>query len=196
MTPEQIKEFNSKAESVQVEEHCYRFGRVDGYYTRHVYDFNIHGEQYHIKYADWTNGGSYTVVWKGEEKNYPEKAIGLSSSYSEWARDRRGVSLGDTIKFIRENPMRFSEYYDEMAKNCDSCGRFPTSHIERMCKDIMIMQPESKLREIKERDLQNIEELLKSANDRKNLEEKERKAQELLTEYEQLEQKDRSVDNK
>ncbi len=195
MTPEQIKKFNNKAEPVHVEEHRYRFGRIDGYYTRHVYDFNINGEQYHIKGADWTNGGSYTVVWKGEEQNYPEKAMGLSSSRSEWARNQRGVSFGAVIKFISENPMRFSVYYYIFAEDCDSCGRFPTPHIESMCKDIMRMPRESKLREIKEIDLQNskedfINELLKSANDKKELKEKERQAQDLLTEYEKLEQKD------
>ena len=200
MTPEQIKKFNNKAEPVHVEEHRYRFGRIDGYYTRHVYDFNINGEQYHIKGADWTNGGSYTVVWKGEEQNYPEKAMGLSSSRSEWARNQRGVSFGAVIKFISENPMRFSEYYDKIAEDCDSCGRFPTPHIENMCKDIMRMPRESKLREIKEIDLQNskedfIDELLKSVNDKKDLKEKERKAQYLLTEYEKLDQKDITLDN-
>ena len=35
-----------------------------------------------------------------------------------------------------------------------------------------------------------INELLKSANDKKELKEKERQAQDLLTEYEKLEQKD------
>ena len=104
------------------------------------------------------------------------------------------------IKFISENPMRFSEYYDKIAEDCDSCGRFPTQHIERMCKDIMRMPRESKLREIKEIDLQNskedfIDELLKSVNDKKDLKEKERKAQDLLTEYEKLDQKDITLDN-
>ena len=200
MTPEQIKKFNNKAEPIEVEEHCYKFGRVDGYYTRHVYDFNINGEQYHIKGADWTNGGSYTVVWKGKEQNYPEKAMGLSSSHSEWARNQRGVSMGAVIKFISENPMRFSEYYDKISGDYDSCGCFPTQHIESVCKDVMEMLPESKLREIKERDSQNsnesfIDELLKSANYKKELKEKERKAQDLLTEYEKLEQKDITLDN-
>ncbi len=191
MTPEQIEQFNHKTEPVQVKEHYYRYGKVDGYYTCNVYDFEINGEKYHIKNAEWTNGGNYTVVWKGEEENYPEIAMGLSSSYSEWARNQSGVNIDSMLSFISENPMRFSEYYDKRAKGSDCCGRFPASHIEKLCIDIMEMLPESKLRELKEQELKYpneefLEEVVGRATVRKVLKEQEKEAQNLLTEYEKL----------
>lgn len=188
MTPEQVQQFNHKAEPVQVAEHCYSYGRVDGFYNRSVLDFEINGEKYHIKGADWTNGGTYTVIWKGEEKNYPETAIGLSSSYSEWARNQRGVDKSSVIAFISENPKRFSEYYDSHAKNSDSCGLFPTRHIETLCEEIMEMSPESELKgkEIQYPEDEFLQKVVDSATARKTLSEKEKDAQGLLKEYEQL----------
>ena len=119
MTSEQIEKFNHKSEPIEVKEHHYKYGKVDGYYLRTVYDFEINGEKYHIKDADWTNGGHYTVIWKGEEENYPETAMGLSSSYSEWAKHVRGVDIGSVIEFINQNPNRFSKILDEYAEGYD-----------------------------------------------------------------------------
>ena len=192
MTPEQIEQFNHNSEPVKFKTHTYRFGRVDGYYNREVYDFELNGEKYHIKGADWTNGGSYTVVWKGEEKNYPETAIGICSSYSEWARNQCGIDKEKALDFISKNPMRFLKFYDKWANKSNSCGLFPTTHIESICKDIMEMEPESKLRELSEKvsqihDMDFVQEVANKAIIRKKLEDKEKGAKELLAEYEKLE---------
>ncbi len=190
MTPEQIEQFNHKAKPVQVKDHHYKYGRADGYYSRTVYDFEINGEKYHIKGADWTNGGNYTVVWKGEEENYPETAMGLSSSYSEWARHQSGVNIDSVIEFINQNPNRFSKFLDDHAKEQDCCGRFPAPHIERVCRDIMRMETESELEKSKN-DLQYpdesfLGEVVGRATAKKILTEQEKGAQDLLAEYEQL----------
>lgn len=199
MTPEQIEKFNHRSEPVEVKEHHYRYGRVDGYYSRTVYDFEINGEKYHIKGADWTNGGRYTVVWRGEEENYPETAMGLSSSYSEWARHQSGVNIDSVIEFINQNPNRFSKFLDEHAKGQDCCGLFPAPHIERLCRDIMRMETESELKKAKEQDMQYpdeafLGEVVGRATAKKVLTEQEKGAQDLLAEYEQLDpNKDKSI---
>ncbi len=192
MTPEQIKQFNHSAEKIETSEHSYTYGRVDGYYSRDVLDFEIDGKKFHIKSADWTNGGGYTIMWSGDDENYPEEGIGFSSSYSEWARAQRGVNKEWLMEAIAENPSRFAKYYDENKDISDSCGRFPTEHIEKIYSQIMQMEPESILRtrqsELAEPGQSNenafAERIVENATERVNVRKKDEAAKELLSEYE------------
>lgn len=204
MTPEQIQQFNHGVENIKTYEHSYTYGRVDGYYSRNVLDFEIDGKKYHIRDADWTNGGWYTIMWSGDEENYPEEGIGFSSSYSEWARAQSGVNEEWLMGAIAENPSRFAKYYDEYKDISDSCGRFPTKHIERIYREIMQMEPESKLRarqsEIAESDQSKeekafvgpnqpneeafAERIVENATERLDARKKDEAAKELLSEYE------------
>ena len=116
--------------------------------------------------------------------------MGLSSSYSEWARHQSGVNIDSVIEFINQNPNRFSKFLDDHAKEQDCCGRFPAPHIERVCRDIMRMETESELEKSKN-DLQYpdesfLGEVVGRATAKKILTEQEKGAQDLLAEYEQL----------
>ena len=192
MSPEQIQQFNYKAEPVEVKEHSYTYGKVDGYYRTYVSDFEINDEQYHIENDDWsTQGGRYTVVWKGEEEKYPETAMGISSSHSEWADCQNGVDIEFMIKLINEMPERFSKYYNSNARKCDCCGRFPAPHIERIIYEMMEMPTESELHKAKLNEQVSqgdefVASIVNSAERRAALREQNEKAQELLQEYEKL----------
>jgi len=187
MTPEQVEKFNHKVPPVQVKTHKYRYSKVDGGYVCTVFDFEIDGKKYHVKNDNWSNFADYTVLWEGEEENYPETAIGLTSSYSEYADDQDSVNINSVIEFINQNSNRFSEYLNRWACRADCCGRFPLEHIEEFCKSIMIMDPESILRELKGKDTQVLEEVfiedvVTKAAEKKALTEKEKKAFDLLSE--------------
>ena len=181
MSEEQIKDFN-QVEMPDVKEHTYRYGRVDGYYSRAVFDFQINGETYHIKNDDWTNDGTYTVLWKGQDSNYPEEAMGITSSYSEWARCQRGVDNEYVIKLIAQNPRRFAKLIEENQGTQDSCGCFSLSHLESIFKYIAKMPTEEQLE--KE---EAVEKIAKLANEKERLEDKEVKTEELLKQFEILE---------
>ena len=197
MTPKQIEKFNHRLEPVEIKKHSYRYGRVDGYYSRTVYDFEINGEEYHIKDSDWANGGKYTVVWKGKEENYPEIAMGISGSYSEYASGQCGVNINSVIGFINQNPNRFSKLFDKIAEKDDCRGLFPTPHIEELCSDIMKMKTESELKREKEQNMQYpdnefLEEMVDSATTKKELTEREKGVKDLLVEYEEKDSRSKS----
>ena len=183
MNEEQVKRFNSLDQKVDFKEHYYTYGRVDGYYQRKVTDFKACDKEVHIKNADWTNGGWYTLVWTGDnedEKNYPEKAVGLSSSKSEWARFQRGVDKEFVMKLISKNPRRFLKF-EEMAKDySDCCGLFPTTHIEGFYRILLSHPTESEL---------EILSIMAKAKAAEELKEKELKAKELLEKCENLQKK-------
>ena len=181
MSEEQVKDFN-QVEMPDVKEHTYIYGRVDGYYSRKVSDFQINGETYHIKNDDWTNDGTYTVLWKGQDSNYPEEAMGITSSYSEWARCQRGVDNEYVIKLIAQNPRRFAKLIEENQETRDSCGCFSLSHLESIFKYLAKMPTEEQLE--KE---ETVEEIAKLANEKERLEDKEVKTEELLKQFEMLE---------
>ncbi len=191
MTPEQIQQFNHKFESSPIKKHYYTFSDVAGYYDREVLDFELNGEQYHIRSADWTDGGSYSLIWKGEDKNYPDKAMGLSSSHSDWAYKQRGVNKEAAINFISQIPMRFSKFFDENSSGLDCCFCYSAANLDVMCREIMMMQPESKLRETQEKSQQCsndnfLEEVVESASLKKTLINQEKDAKDLLEEYKKL----------
>ena len=177
MNENQVKEFNHKEKEIDVNTHSYRYGRADGYYRRKVYDIPLNGEIYHLKTADWTNGGSYIVMWKGDDENYPEEALGISGSHSEWASSQCGVDETDIIRFIKNNPNRVQRIVDANVGKCDCCGLFPTEHIESLCVRAMHMPTESELI------IDNIQNL---ASKKADLQNKERDAKKLLEQYEEL----------
>ena len=181
MDEDQVAEFNHSKDELIFGTHNYRYGRVDGTYYKTVYDFNIGEEKYHIKEGNWTNGGRYTVIWKGEEANYPEVAVGISGSNSEWASSQCGVDEKGLIKFIQANPQRFSELFDRSAKRYDSCGVFPKMHLETLCSRIIEMLPESELRRKKEQDFIDIVQNL--ANKKSELIKKEQETKALYEGY-------------
>ena len=156
-------------------------------------DFEIDGKKFHIRDADWTNGGGYTIMWPGDEENYPEEGLGFSSSYSEWARAQCGVDKEWLIGAISQNPSRFAKYCNENKRRSDCCGLYPTENIEYIFKTIMQMEPESKLRtrqsEIEESDQSNeekafAERIVENATERLDARKKDEAAKELLSEYE------------
>lgn len=199
MTPEQIQQFNHGVENIKTHEHSYTYGRVDGYYSRTVLDFEIDGERFHIGGADWTNGGGYTIMWTGDEENYPEKAIGISSSRSEWARAQCGVDEEWLLGVISQNPGRFAKYCKENEGIPICCGLYPTKNIDSIFKEIMQMEPESKLRP-RQPNRSNEEafadRIVESATERLNVRKKDEAAKELLSEYKtQIQQQGISKDN-
>lgn len=179
MDEEEIEKFNSKNELPEINEHSYSFGRIDGYYMRDVLDFMLDEEVIHIKEADWTNGGWYTVIWKEQDKDYPDKAMGISTSTSEWARCQSGIDEKVFIKFVCQHPLRFKKYYEKIARGSDCCGCFPAPYIETICKDILRMPTEREL--LEERFAQNI---IDSAQEKEELTEKKSQAEELCNDYE------------
>ena len=184
MTPEQIEIFNHGIKPSEVKKHSYSYAKVDGYYRRRVYDFEVNDEIYHIRDGNWTNGGFYTVVWNGEEENYPDTAMGVTSSHSMWASAQRGVNMQSMIEFIYQNPNRFKELYKQVAGRQNACGLFPSPHIESIIKHVMQMPTESKMKEMQEE--QYATEVAKMAEQEAMLEEKAEKVQELLEEYEKV----------
>ncbi len=191
MTKEQVERFNNTATPVEIHEHQYWSRREQR--MKYVDDFEIDGEQYHIENSSWTNGGIYTVIWKGAEREQPAIALGISSSKSRYASQQTGVNIQSMLKIIKENPTRFSKYYDTYSNRSDACGLFPTVHIEKLCEEIMKMpvELEDKMEERKSEDessvqnesLVNIENY---AREKSKLKEKAEKAKGLLKEYEKI----------
>lgn len=156
MTPAQIRDFN-KVELIEVTEIPYERYDNRTFSTNEdlMYSFIIGGQQYYIRNADWTNGGTYTIVWKlVEDKNvenqkenaYPQLAIGISANIdSMYARDQRGVNIYDVINFISQNPIRFEKYYQSKVAQSDLCRLFPTDNLYRMMYNMLCMGKESEL---------------------------------------------------
>ena len=181
MSEEEKEKFNNKNDIQGSKKDSYMYGKIDGYYRRDVYDFELSGEEFHIRDADWTNGGRYTIVWKGQDKFYPDEGIGISTSRSEWARFQTGIDELKFIKFATQLPLRFKKYYEKLAEESDCCGLFPTAHIENICREILRMPTEKELSEEK-----FAQEILEKQKEIEELSEKKEKASELLTEYEEI----------
>ena len=190
MNDEQIAEFNNAKEFPEVKSHSYQYGKIDGYYNSKVYDFIVEGEQYHVKDADWSNGGRYTVAWKDQDIDHPESAIGITCSHSEWARNQFGVDEEFLIFLISQNPRRFSKFIEENKKDENCCGHFSLNHIDDLLEEIMQMPTEDELERKEIEEIyglpEEVEEIYELAQEKEELEEKAEKSIELLQEFENL----------
>ena len=181
MDEEQVKRFNREKVETKVDEHSYEYGKIDGFYKCSVLDFELDGVEYHIKNDDWTNNGRYTVLWKGQDENYPDEAIGITSSKSEWARNQSAANREYIIKLASQNPRRLEKLFEESKIKENCCGVFRLRHINTLIEELLEMPTEEEL-EMEEK----AEIIAKLAEEKNQLEGKEEKSEELLKEYEKL----------
>ena len=186
MSPEQIKRFNHQAEPVDVQTHSYRYSRVDGYYSNVVYDFNMNGETYHVKRGYWPNSGSCTVVWKGEEKDYPDEGISiLVDGRGEYARNQAGVPPLTLIQWIAETPRKFSRYYDENCGIMSCVGTFPSETMQRVCHRMLALPRESDLQQL-EKQSSELLDILPTSSDLEQPNEQQSKLSEASSKQENI----------
>ncbi len=199
MTPEQIERYNHKSEQMKELKEKYEKGNYNAY---RIPIFKVNDEEYRVKLANYGNGGVYTVIRirKKGEKDFSREALGVDNTHSKWGSVKRAVKEQSLLDIIAENPRRFAQYYAEHKGDTNCCGRYPTETIDYLLRDLMGMEPESVLTKkeleeqrkagesLKEDSESKFESaILKSAEEKERLEEKEKQAKELLQEYEKQE---------
>lgn len=197
MTPEQIERYNHKSEQMKELKEKYEKGDYNAY---RIPIFKVNDEEYSITKGDYGNGGVYTILKKKAEKNSSREALGVDNTHSKWGSVKRAVKEQSLLEIIAENPRRFAQYYAEHKGETNCCGRYPTETIDYLLRDLMGMEPESVLTKkeleeqrkagesLKEDSESKFESaILKSAEEKERLEEKEKQAKELLQEYEKQE---------
>lgn len=197
MTPEQIERYNHKSEQMKELKEKYEKGDYNAY---RIPIFKVNDEEYSITKGDYGNGGVYTILKKKAEKNFSREALGVDNTHSKWGSVKRAVKEQSLLEIIAENPRRFAQYYAEHKGETNCCGRYPTETIDYLLRDLMGMEPESVLTKkeleeqrkagesLKEDSESKFESaILKSAEEKERLEEKEKQAKELLQEYEKQE---------
>ena len=197
MTPEQIERYNHKSEQMKELKEKYEKGDYNAY---RIPIFKVNDEEYSITKGDYGNGGVYTILKKKAEKNSSREALGVYNTHSKWGSVKRAVKEQSLLEIIAENPRRFAQYYAEHKGETNCCGRYPTETIDYLLRDLMGMEPESVLTKkeleeqrkagesLKEDSESKFESaILKSAEEKERLEEKEKQAKELLQEYEKQE---------
>jgi len=103
--------------------------------------FAAGGETYHVRETGWsTHGGVYTIVWKEEDH---DRAIGLTTSRSEWARAVCPVDPRRIFRMAGAQPDRFRMFFEKQARESDCCGTFPLFHVEDAKRKLLLLPAEN-----------------------------------------------------
>jgi len=79
-------------------------------------------------------------VWKEEDH---DRAIGLTTSRSEWARAVCPVDPRRIFRMAGAQPDRFRMFFEKQARESDCCGTFPLFHVEDAKRKLLLLPAEN-----------------------------------------------------